>query len=295
MTVSGWLCVIIRKMEKLKIVIPKGRIYDNVVDLLISAGIYFKTARKNYRPLVSNKEIDIKIMKPQNIPKLVDMGARDIGFTGYDWIIEEKANVIEVMDLGFDPVKIVSAIPSKYSIKDLKKRKIIVASEYENISRDFLKKKKYKFEFLRTYGATEVFPPDDADMIIDNTSTGITLAEHNLKIVDTVMESSTRFIANKKAMKKKEKEINKLKMLFKAVLDARNKVLLEMNVPADKLKDLVKFLPCMRSPTVAPLYKEEGYAVKIAVEKSDVLDLIPKLKKYGARDILEYEISKVVL
>jgi len=287
--------VIIRKMEKLKIVIPKGRIYDNVVDLLISAGIYFKTARKNYRPLVSNKEIDIKIMKPQNIPKLVDMGARDIGFTGYDWIIEEKANVIEVMDLGFDPVKIVSAIPSKYSIKDLKKRKIIVASEYENISRDFLKKKKYKFEFLRTYGATEVFPPDDADMIIDNTSTGITLAEHNLKIVDTVMESSTRFIANKKAMKKKEKEINKLKMLFKAVLDARNKVLLEMNVPADKLKDLVEFLPCMRSPTVAPLYKEEGYAVKIAVEKSDVLDLIPKLKKYGARDILEYEISKVVL
>jgi len=282
-------------MKKLKIVIPKGRIYDNIADLLISAGIYFKTDGRNYRPEVRNKEIDIKIMKPQNIPKLVDMGARDIGFTGHDWIIEEKANVVEVMDLGFDPVKIVSAIPSKYSIKNLKKRKIIVASEYENISRDFLKKKKYKFEFLRTYGATEVFPPDDADMIIDNTSTGITLAEHNLKIVDTVMESSTRFIANKKAMKKKEKEINKLKMLFKAVLDARNKVLLEMNVPADKLKDLVKFLPCMRSPTVAPLYKEEGYAVKIAVEKSDVLDLIPKLKKYGARDILEYEISKVVL
>jgi len=282
-------------MEKLKIVIPKGRIYDNIADLLISAGIYFKTDGRNYRPLVSNKEIDIKIMKPQNIPKLVDMGARDIGFTGYDWIIEEKANVVEVMDLGFDPVKIVSAIPSKYSIKDLRKRKIIVASEYENISRDFLKKKKYKFEFLRTYGATEVFPPDDADMIIDNTSTGITLAEHNLKIVDTVMESSTRFIANKKAMKKKEKEINKLKMLFKAVLDARNKVLLEMNVPADRLQELVKFLPCMRSPTVAPLYKEEGYAVKIAVDKSEVLDLIPKLKKYGARDILEYEISKVVL
>ncbi len=282
-------------MEKLKIVIPKGRIYDNVAELLISAGIYFKTDSRNYRPMVENKEIDIKIMKPQNIPKLVEMGARDIGFTGYDWIIEEKADVIEVMDLGFDKVKIVSAIPSEYSPRDLQKRKIIVASEYENISREFLKKKKYNFEFLRTYGATEVFPPDDADMIIDNTSTGITLEEHNLKIVDTVMESSTRFIANKKAMKKKEKEINKLKMLFKAVLDARNKVLLEMNVPENKLEELVKFLPCMRSPTVAPLYKEEGYAVKIAVDKSEVLDLIPKLKKYGARDILEYEISKVVL
>ncbi len=282
-------------MEKLKIVIPKGRIFDNVADLLISAGIYFKTEGRNYRPLANNEKIDIKIMKPQNIPKLVEMGARDIGFTGYDWIKEEKANVVEIMDLGLDPVKIVSAIPSKYSIRDLKKRKIIVASEYENISREFLKKKKYKFEFLRTYGATEVFPPDDADMIIDNTSTGITLAEHNLKVVDTVMESSTRFIANKETMKKKKKEIDKLKMLFKAVLDARKKVLLEMNVPADKLEKLVKFLPCMRSPTVAPLYKEEGYAVKIAVDKSEVLDLIPKLKKYGAKDILEYEISKVVL
>jgi len=282
-------------MEKLKIVIPKGRIYDNVADLLISSGIYFKTGERNYKPEVNAKNIDIKIMKPQNIPKLVEMGARDIGFTGYDWIKEEKADVIEIMDLEFDPVKIVSAIPSKYSIKDLRKRKIIVASEYENISREFLKKKKYKFEFLRTYGATEVFPPEDSDMIIDNTSTGTTLAEHNLKIVDTIMESSTRFISNKKAIKKKEKEINKLKMLFKAVLDARKKVLLEMNVPEDKLKELVKFLPCMRSPTVAPLYKEEGYAVKIAVDKSKVLDLIPQLKKYGARDILEYEISKVVL
>jgi ATP phosphoribosyltransferase len=282
-------------MEKLKIVIPKGRIYDNVADLLISAGISFKITGRNYRPLVNNEKIDIKIMKPQNIPKLVEMGARDIGFTGYDWIKEEKADVIEVMDLTFDPVQIVCAIPSKYSIKDLQKRKIIVASEYENISRQFLNKKKYKFELLRTYGATEVFPPDDADMIIDNTSTGTTLSEHNLKIVSTVMKSSTRFIANRKAMQKKEKEINKLKMLFEAVLDARKKVLLEMNVPADKLEKLVKILPCMRSPTVAPLYKEEGYAVKIAVDKSDVLDLIPKLKKYGAKDILEYEISKVVL
>jgi ATP phosphoribosyltransferase len=282
-------------MKKLKIVIPKGRIYDNVADLLFSAGIYFKPGGRNYRPRVSAKNIDIKIMKPQNIPKLVEMGARDIGFTGYDWIKEEKADVIEVMNLEFDPVKIVSAIPSQYSVKNLRKRKIVVASEYENISREFLKKEKYEFEFLRTYGATEVFPPDDADMIIDNTSTGITLAEHNLKIINIVMESSTRFIANKKAMKKKEKEINKLKMLFKAVLDARKKVLLEMNVPADKLKELVKFLPCMRSPTVAPLYKEKGYAVKIAVDKAEVLDLIPQLKKYGAKDILEYEISKVVL
>lgn len=282
-------------MEKLKIVIPKGRIYHNVANLLISAGIYFKTGGRNYRPEVNAKNIDIKIMKPQNIPKLVEMGARDIGFTGYDWIKEEKADIREVMNLEFDPVKIVCAIPSNYSIKKLKKRKIIVASEYENISKEFLKKEKYEFELLRTYGATEVFPPDDADMIIDNTSTGTTMAEHNLKIIDIIMESSTRFIANKNAMKKKEKEINKLKMLFKAVLDAREKVLLEMNVPADKLKELVKFLPCMRSPTVAPLYKEEGYAVKIAVDRAEVLDLIPKLKKYGARDILEYEISKVVL
>lgn len=282
-------------MEKLKIVIPKGKIYKNIADLLISSGIYFKTDSRNYRPEVSNEEIEMKIMKPQNIPKLVEMGAHDIGFTGYDWIVEEKADVVEIMDLAFDPVRIVSAIPTEYSLEELRKREIVVASEYKNISKEFLEEKNYTFKFLRTYGATEVFPPEDADMIIDNTSTGITLKKNNLKITDTLMNSSTRFIANKKSLKEKKKEIDKLKMLFKAVLDARKKVLLEMNVPAEKLEEIVKFLPCMRSPTVATLYQEKGYAVKVAVEKSEVLELIPKLKKYGAKDILEYEISKVVL
>ena len=150
---------------------------------------------------------------------------------------------------------------------------------------------------MRTYGATEVFPPDDADMIIDNTSSGRTLKKHKLKIIDTIMESSTRFIANKQSLKDKWKheKINEMMTLFQSVLDARCRVMLEMNVPNDKFEKIIKMLPCMRSPTIAPLYGEQGYAVKIAVKKHDVVKLIPMLKKYGATDILEYEFKKVVI
>lgn len=283
--------------QKLRVVIPKGRICQNIVDLINDAGITLHLDERVYRPIVIDKEIEIKIMKPQNIPKLVELGSHDIGFTGYDWIVETGADVTEIMDLKFDPVRIVAAIPQTFVNKDIHKRKILVASEYENITRTFLKKEKYKFVFLRTYGATEVFPPDDADMIIDNTSTGITLEEHNLSIIATILESSTRFIANKKTLtdKWKSERIYELKMLFQAILDARGRVMLEMNIPKARFEEIVKVLPCMRSPTVAPLYGEQGYAVKVAVKKQEVTKLIPLVKKLGATDILEYEIRKVII
>ena len=225
------------------------------------------------------------------------MGSHDIGFTGYDWILETEANVIEIMDLQFDPVKIVAAIPEMLVKKDLGKRRIVVASEYEQIAAKYLEQKNYNYILLRTFGATEVFPPEDADMIIDNISTGRTLKEHNLQIVDTILESSTRFIANKEAINDpwKNEKIDEMKMIFQAVLDARQRVMLEMNVPKEKFNKIVKFLPCMRSPTVSPLYGEQGYAVKVAVKKHEVIKLIPLLKKYGATDILEYDFRKLVL
>lgn len=284
-------------MDKLRIVIPKGRILENVVELLNDAGIYIQVNERGYRPIVSNSEIEMKIMKPQNIPKLVELGSHDIGFTGYDWVIETGADIVEIMDLKLNPVKIVAAVPENLSDKELQKKKIVVASEYENIATTFLKKGRYNYLFLRTYGTTEVFPPDDADMIIDNTATGRTLTEHNLRVIDTLLKSSTRFIANKQVLKdtwKKEK-IFEMKMLFQSVLDARERVMLEMNVPKGKFKTIVKVLPCMRSPTVAPLYGEQGYAVKVAVKRTEVIKLIPLLKKLGASDILEYEFRKVVV
>lgn len=282
---------------KIKLVIPKGKILASVVKLLNDAGISLYMNDRLYRPVINDKELDIKIMKPQNIPTLVELGSHDAGFTGYDWIAETKAEVVELLDLKFDPVRIVAAIPNGLTMSELKAKKLIVASEYENISKMFLRSNKLDYVFLRTYGATEVYPPDDADMIIDNTSTGQTLEEHDLTVVATILESSTRFIANRKALEDpaKAEKIEELRMMFQAILDARERVMLEMNVPKDKFMDIVKALPCMHSPTVAPLYGEQGYAVKAAVKKYEVGKLIPLLKKLGATDILEYKFEKVVL
>ncbi len=284
-------------MGKLKLVIPKGRIYTNVINLLNDAGFGVETAERVYVPRVEDREIEAKIMKPQNIPKLVELGSHDVGFTGFDWIEETKANVVEILDLGLDKVQIIAAVPESLVNVNLKNQRIVVATEYEQIARQFLQREGYDFLLLRTFGATEVFPPHDADMIVDNTSTGRTLKEHNLQIIHTVLTSSTRFIANKEALSDpwKREKIEEMKMLFQAVLDARGRVMLEMNVPNDKFEEIIKILPCMRSPTVSPLYGGEGYAVKVAVKKSDVVKLIPKLKKYGATDILEYDFKKVVL
>lgn len=284
-------------MPRLKMVIPKGRIYKNVINLLNDSGFGVETAERIYVPKVNDQEIEAKIMKPQNIPKLVELGSHDVGFTGHDWVLETKADVEEVLELGFDKVNIVAAIPENLLQLDLKQQKIIVASEYENLATNFLSEKNYNFILMRTYGATEVFPPEDADMIIDNTSTGRTLKEHNLFVIDTVLESSTCFIANKQALEDpwKRQKIDEMKVLFKAVLDARDRVMLEMNVSKERFEEIVKMLPCMRSPTVSPLYAEQGFAVKIAVKKIEVVKLIPLLKKYGATDILEYEFRKVVL
>ena len=284
-------------MQKLKLVIPKGIIYENVAKLLYEAGISIQCNERIYRPFVSDPDIEMKIMKPQNIAKLIELGSHDAGFTGYDWIVETRADVTEVLDLSLDPVKIVAAIPKNLKRRDLYERKIGVASEYENIAKSFLKKEKYDSVLLRTFGATEVFPPDDADMIIDNTATGRTLKEHNLRVIGELLKSSTRFIANKEIFEdsRKKEKITEMKMLFQAILDARERVMLEMNIPENRFEEIVKILPCMRSPTVAPLFGEKGFAVKVAVKIEETTKLIPKLKRLGATDILEYEIRKVVL
>jgi ATP phosphoribosyltransferase len=268
-----------------------------VVRLLNDAGFGVEVDERVYVPRIDDPEIEAKIMKPQNVPRLLELGSHDAGFTGHDWVIETGAAITEIIDLGFDRVKIVAAIPESLTKTDLTQKKIVVASEYEQIAKKYLDQKKYQYVLLRTFGATEVFPPEDADMIIDNVATGRTLKEHNLRVIDTILESSTRFYANQAALNDpwKREKIAEMKMIFQAVLDARQRVMLEMNVPKDKLEEIVKFLPCMRSPTVAPLYAEQGYAVKVAVKKQEVIKLIPLLKKYGATDILEYDFRKVVL
>jgi ATP phosphoribosyltransferase len=283
-------------MEKLRILIPKGRIYENVARLFADAGFGITLADRTYRPAMPVDWLDAKIMKPQNVGELLELGSHDAGFTGVDWIRESGAVVDEVMDLGFDRVRIVAAVPAELDDEALRRKKIVAATEYVNLAGAWLAGNGFDYRIVRTYGATEVFPPDDADMIIDNTSTGQTLRDNGLRIVATILESSTRFVASKAALANHEKRgrIEELAMLFKAALDGRERVMLEMNVPRDAFPALVAGLPAMRSPTVAPLYGDSGYAVKIAVKKSEVRDLIPRLKRLGAGDIVEYDLRKVV-
>jgi ATP phosphoribosyltransferase len=235
-------------------------------------------------------------MKPQNVGELLELGSHDAGFTGMDWLRESRSEVEVIMDLGFDRVRIVAAVPAELREEELKSRRIVAATEYVNLAEDWLKGSGYSYRILRTYGATEVFPPDDADMIIDNTSSGQTLRDNGLRIIDTLLESSTCFAASKAALEDRGKRdrIEELAMLFRAVLDGRDRVMLEMNVPKNRFNDVVTGLPAMRSPTVAPLYGDEGYAVKIAVKKHEVPEIIPRLKKLGAGDIVEYDLRKVV-
>ena len=282
-------------MEKLRILIPKGRIFDNIKRLFEDAGFPIFLADRTYRPAFGAKWLDAKIMKPQNVGELLELGSHDAGFTGIDWIKESGADVEEILDLGFDKVRIVAAVPNDYDEEKLKSKKLVVATEYVNLAEAWLKSSGYQYRVVRTYGATEVFPPDDADMIIDNTSSGQTLKDNGLKVIGTLLESSTRFVASRAALANavKKSRVEELAMLFRAVLDGRDRVMLEMNIPKERFESLAG-LPAMRSPTVAALYGDAGYAVKIAVKKNEVPDLIPKLKKLGALDIVEYDLRKVV-
>jgi ATP phosphoribosyltransferase len=284
-------------MEKLRMLLPKGHIEDKVMRVLARIGLEFRTSERSYRPVSPDSEIEAKILKPQNIPALVGLGRHDCGFTGLDWIIEQEADVVELLDLGFDRVRIVAAVPEILaSSGEWKKRKIVVASEYGKISTDYISRRGLDAVFVRAFGATEALPPDDADMVIDNTATGSTLAQNRLEIVDEIITSTTRFIANRRAMEDpfKKRKLDELVTLMKSTLCADERRLLEMNVPQECFDAIVPNLPCMRAPTVAPLHDNQGYAVKIALPAKDVPKLIPKLLAMGARDILEYRLEKIV-
>ena len=280
----------------LKLVLPKGRISTKVLALLSDCGIELIGDDRNYRPKAYGFDLEVKLLKSQNIPSMVELGQHDIGFAGIDWIQERRCNVEILKDLGYDPVRIVACIPEDWDWEEMKKRKLIVASEYKNIASDYLDKLGLDYQLLRSYGATEVFPPEDADMIIDNTSTGTTILANRLKIVDTVMTSSTQFIANSETMKDagKKRDIDDLLTLMQAVINGRERVLLEMNCGTDAIETVVDLLPSMRYPTVSSLYQDKGFAVKAAVKKSQIRDLIPQLIQAGATDILEMPIRKAI-
>ena len=290
-------------MDKLKILLAKGRIYESVYELLSDVGISIHLPDRQYFPTTNQEDLAFQVVKPQITSLLLASNKADVGFSGKDWVYENQVenDVVEIMDLGFDPVRIVAAIPEARDFEKLLKNQVTIATEYQTLSRKWVEDKKINGTIFRTWGTSEGFVQDTDDSIaqilIDNTSTGSSLKANRLKIVDTLMESSTRMYASKAAMEDPEKKqkIMELKMLFETVLNARSRVMLEMNCSEDKFDTLIKGIPSMKSPTVSPLFGGNGYAIKIAVKKSEVPTLLPKLQSLGATDIVEYELRKVML
>ncbi|WP_223788225.1 ATP phosphoribosyltransferase [Marinicella meishanensis] len=281
---------------KIKMAIPKGKLQVEILRLLSDIGINIMGDERNYRPSCSDPRFEIKLLKGQNIPSLVELGQHDIGFAGMDWIAEQGAHVEIIKPLGFNPVEIVACIPEDWDYAELKQRRIIVATEYMNLAEQFLEDQGFDAQLIRSYGATEVFPPEDADMVIDNTSTGSTIKANRLKICDVVYTSATQFFANKDALQDPEKKavIDDMLLLINGVMNARQRVLLEMNCQDVDIEKIVTLLPAMRAPTVSKLFNSDAYSVRAAIPKGAAKDLIPKLKQAGATDILELPIRKVV-
>lgn len=277
--------------------LPKGRMYDAVKTILAEAGIDVKVGSRDYRPAISLEGFETKILKPQNIVEMLHAGSRDLGFAGADWVRELDADLVELLDTELDPVRVVAAAPVELLEGDLlPKRHLVVASEYTTITKSWIASKGLDATFVRTYGATEVFPPEDADCIVDNTATGSTLRANNLQIVDTLMLSSTRLYANPRCMDDPEKRarIEDFVLVVKSVLEARQRVMLEVNVGSSDLERLVAILPCMREPTISTLHGSSGYAVKSAVPRKALATLIPQIKAAGGSDIVVTNLAQIV-
>lgn len=281
----------------LTLALPKGRIMEQTLELLADAGLSVQSNGRSYRPRVSDPTVEAKYLKPQNIPKLVELGAHDCGFTGYDWLVETGADVVEILDTGLDPVMLVAAAPEGLGSRlGALGRPVVVASEFETLTRRFMTERGWPFVFIRTYGATEVFPPEDADLVLDLTATGTTLRENRLEIVAEVLASSTRFVASTRALDTPSKRgrVEALGMMLQAVLNARARVLVEVNVLADRLDAVVAVLPAMKSPTIQPLFGGQGYAVKAAVPRALLPRVLVDLRSAGATDLIAYALEQVI-
>ena len=283
--------------DTLRIGLPKGRMQEAVMTLLADAGIRVTPSARGYRPTVSLRRCEAKILKPQNIVEMIELGSRDVGFAGADWVEEMRADVVELLDTELDPVQVVAAAPrALLDSNELPARRLVVASEYERLTQEWIGSRGLDAEFVRSFGATEVFPPEDADVIVDNTATGSTLRANDLVIVDTLLSSSTRLYASPTAMADPAKKgrIEDLRLLLQSVLDARRRVMIEVNAPADRLDAVVSLLPCMREATVAPLFGNSGYAVKAAVPKDRLPEIIPAVKAAGGSDVVVTSLSQIV-
>ena len=291
-------------MKKLKIALPKGSLQEATFKLFGNAGFNVRVSSRSYFPSVDDEELEIVLFRPQEMSRYIEDGIVDCGLTGYDWIVENSSErkVVELCELQYSkqtsrPVRWVLAVPnnSKFkSVKDLQGKKI--STELVNVTKKYLRKHKVKAEVEFSWGATEVKPPVLADAIVEATETGSSLRANNLKIIDTLLTSVPKFIANKKSHQDswKRKKMDNLVMLLEGAIRAQGKVGLKMNVMEKDLVKVIQILPAMKEPTVSTLSAEKWYDVETIVDEAIVREIIPALKKAGASVIIEYSLSKVI-
>lgn len=285
----------------LKLGIPKGSLQESTIKIFKEAGYDIKVRERNYYPSVDDPELECMLIRAQEMARYVEGGQLDCGLTGLDWIKENRSDVIEVCELtyakqSFKPIKWVLAVKegSPYkSVKDLEGKTI--ATEVVNLTTDYLASHGVKANVEFSWGTTEVKVPELADAIVEITETGSSLRANDLKIIDTVLETTTRFIANKKAYEDPEKraKIDRIIMMLKSVIDAVPKVCLMLNAPEVELEAILNILP-NDNPTVSHLAKGDWVDVMAVVDKGNLRDLIPKLKEHGAKSIVEIPVSKII-
>lgn len=282
--------------------VPKGRMFDGIIELLTDAGISLKVDARNLRPTISLPDWTVKLLKPRNVVEMLDHGTRDIGFAGADIVQELKANnIVSYFDTRLDIVRIVVAVPPHFIDKAsgvlLPDRHYRIATEYVELTRQWVAKNKLDAEIIRTSGSTEVFPPEDADFIIDNTATGTTLRANGLVIYETLMHSSTQLFIHRSVLDnpRKKQQLDNFVMLLSGALAAREHVLLEFNVPNKAALDsLINFVPSLRRPTVSQLAEDDGFAVRSAIARSSISRLVPLIKAHGGSDVILSRVDQIV-
>lgn len=299
-------CLYVRRettiSRELRIGIPKGSLQESTFALFKRAGFNFQVDSRSYYPKVDDPELNAILLRAQEIPRYVASGILDAGLTGWDNVVESGVDVVDMAELVYSkassrPYKWVLAVPEDSDVKsvhDLEGKRI--SSELVNVTRQYLEKHGVNADVEFSWGATEVKVPYLVDAIVEGTETGSTLRLHRLRIVDTLLESTTRWIANKESHEDawKREKMENVVLLLRGALDAEGMVGLKMNVPRAALEQVLGLLPAMKRPTVSPLTDAEWVALETILPERKVRDLIPQLKRTGAEGFVEYPLLKVI-
>ena len=286
----------------IKIGLPKGSLQDATFELFKHAGFNFSVSSRSYFPSTDDEEIEAMLVRAQEIARYVEEGVFDAGLTGKDWIVENGADVVEVLDLCYSkqsmrPCRWVLAVPETSpvkGVKDLQGKRI--ATEVVRITKDYLARHGVEAEVEFSWGATEVKAPDLVDAIVEITETGSSLRANKLRIVDEVLTTTPRLIANKAAFEDewKRRKIENIALLLQGAIEAEGQVGLKLNCPRDKVKDIVALLPALKKPTISPLADDGWVALETILKEKEVRTMIPLLKRAGASGIIEYPLNKVI-